>query len=183
MATLEQLSAALVKADAAGNVEDAKAFASEIRRLRAPQKTGVEAIPGNEKSFAQPEAPLTTADKIRGAIETPFAVGANLVAGPVTYLAGALGPETQRKVAENIQYQPRTQMARNALEAIASAMPRSAAGSLTLSPPVTLTMISWLPSFSPTLFVSTAVTSSKRLKSTPLAVRRGCPKLVGVVRA
>lgn len=152
MATLEQLSAALVKADAAGNVEDAKAFASEIRRLRAPQKTGVEAIPGNEKSFAQPEAPLTTADKIRGAIETPFAVGANLVAGPVTYLAGALGPETQRKVAENIQYQPRTQMARNALEAIASASEASK-----------------LPPFMPTMGVSTAASQAARPVANALA--------------
>ena len=155
MATLEQLSAALVKADAAGNVEDAKAFASEIRRLRAPQKTGVEAIPGNEKSFAQPEAPLTTADKIRGAIETPFAVGANLVAGPVTYLAGALGPETQRKVAENIQYQPRTQMARNALEAIASASEASK-----------------LPPFMPTMGVSTAASQAARPVANAL-VREG----------
>jgi hypothetical protein len=35
MATLEQLSAALVKADAAGNAEDAKAFADAIRQMRA----------------------------------------------------------------------------------------------------------------------------------------------------
>ena len=40
MATLDQLSSALVKADAAGNVDDARAFASEIRRMQtetAPQ--------------------------------------------------------------------------------------------------------------------------------------------------
>jgi hypothetical protein len=35
MATIEQLSAALIKADAAGNSADAKVFADEIRRLRA----------------------------------------------------------------------------------------------------------------------------------------------------
>ena len=35
MATLDQLSSALVKADAAGNVNDAKAFASEIRRMQS----------------------------------------------------------------------------------------------------------------------------------------------------
>lgn len=39
MATLDQLNAALIKADAAGNVEDAKAFASEIRRMRAEPTT------------------------------------------------------------------------------------------------------------------------------------------------
>lgn len=36
MATLEQLSAALVKADAAGNVDDARALANEIRKMRGP---------------------------------------------------------------------------------------------------------------------------------------------------
>lgn len=34
MATIEQLGAALVKADAAGNVDDAKALAMEIKRMR-----------------------------------------------------------------------------------------------------------------------------------------------------
>lgn len=34
MATLEQLSAALIKADAAGNVDDARAFAAEIRKMQ-----------------------------------------------------------------------------------------------------------------------------------------------------
>lgn len=47
MATIEELSAALVKADAAGNAADAKVFADEIRRLRAaaapppPSDTGI----------------------------------------------------------------------------------------------------------------------------------------------
>lgn len=35
MATIEQLSAALIKADAAGNTADAKVFADEIRKMRA----------------------------------------------------------------------------------------------------------------------------------------------------
>lgn len=35
MATLEQLHAGLIKADAAGNTDDARAFASEIRRMQA----------------------------------------------------------------------------------------------------------------------------------------------------
>ena len=45
MATIEQLSAALVKADAAGNAADAKVFADEIRKMRAapvePQETSM----------------------------------------------------------------------------------------------------------------------------------------------
>jgi hypothetical protein len=39
MATLSQLEAALKKADAAGNVEDARAFAAEIRRMRTETET------------------------------------------------------------------------------------------------------------------------------------------------
>lgn len=76
-------------------------------------------IPGQvSTSKAQPE--LSMADIIRGIIETPAAVAANLVSGPVTYLAGAGGPEFQQKVAQNIQYQPRTQIAQNVLEGIAT---------------------------------------------------------------
>lgn len=60
----------------------------------------------------------TTADRIRGLVETPFALAANLVSGPITYLAGAGGPEVQRRVAQNIQYQPRTQMAQDVLETV-----------------------------------------------------------------
>lgn len=44
MATLQQLEAALVKADAAGNVEDAKALAAEIRKMRATQPQGDAAL-------------------------------------------------------------------------------------------------------------------------------------------
>jgi hypothetical protein len=36
MATIQELESALLKADAAGNVDDARAFASEIRKLRQP---------------------------------------------------------------------------------------------------------------------------------------------------
>lgn len=46
MADLAQLESALVKADAAGDVEGAKVLASEIRRLRtSPAKIGVEGLP------------------------------------------------------------------------------------------------------------------------------------------
>jgi hypothetical protein len=58
-------------------------------------------------------------ETLGGLIETPFAVGANLLSGPVTYLAGAGGPEFQRRVAGEIQYQPRTQMAQEALAGLA----------------------------------------------------------------
>lgn len=77
-------------------------------------------IPVEPGAVTEPtiEPEQTLADKIRGVIETPAAVAANLLTGPVTYLAGAGGPEFQRKVVENIQYQPRTQMARDVLESL-----------------------------------------------------------------
>jgi hypothetical protein len=77
-------------------------------------------IPGQiPTSKAPPE--MTMADVIRGIVETPVAVAANLVSGPITYLSGVAGPEFQRSVAQNIQYQPRTQMAQDVLGGIASA--------------------------------------------------------------
>ncbi len=69
------------------------------------------------------------------------------------------------------------------LEAMATATARSAAGSLTLSPPTTLTKTSWSERRRPTRLLSTATSSNRRLKSMPLAVRRGRPKLVVLARA
>jgi hypothetical protein len=132
MATLDQLSAALVKADAAGNAADAKAFADEIRRMRsaapaapaAPAPTGVNAIPvePGANTAITPDQPTSLGDKIRGAIETPFALAANAITGPITYLAGALGPKAQQAVSNQITYQPRTQVAQNALSAVGSGL-------------------------------------------------------------
>ncbi len=45
MATIEQLSAALVKADAAGNTADATALANEIRRMRSASETPTQLQP------------------------------------------------------------------------------------------------------------------------------------------
>ena len=47
MATLQELEQALIKADAAGNVEDAKVLADEIKRIRASQQQ----TPPQEESF------------------------------------------------------------------------------------------------------------------------------------
>jgi hypothetical protein len=68
MATLEQLSAALVKADAAGNTADAKAFADEIRRMRAAQ--------------APVEAPARGRAGMFDILSAPFEMGAALAAKP-----------------------------------------------------------------------------------------------------
>jgi hypothetical protein len=54
-------------------------------------------------------------------LEVPLAVGANVVSGLPVYLSGALGPEAQRAVARNIQYQPRGQLAQDVLAGIGKA--------------------------------------------------------------
>jgi hypothetical protein len=54
MATLEQLGAALVKADAAGNVADAKALAMEIKRMRSEAPTITNAPDARENVVAEP---------------------------------------------------------------------------------------------------------------------------------
>jgi hypothetical protein len=72
MATLEQLSAALVKADAAGNASDAKAFADEIRKMRgaAPEPKA----PGMLSSIGQGIGNLAA-----GAVRGAGSIGATLL--------------------------------------------------------------------------------------------------------
>lgn len=103
-------------------------FDAKIGLKAEPVKTGADLIPGQRVQAppAQTTAPRKgeggmLGETLGGLIETPVAVAANLVSGPVTYLAGALGPEAQRKVAGAIQYGPRTQMAQQALEVIGQA--------------------------------------------------------------
>ena len=93
----------------------------------APSPGGVAAIPVEPGANTQitPDAPTTFGDKVRGAIETPFALAANLVTAPISYLSGALGPKNQQAISNEITYQPRTQVARDALGAVGSALEAS----------------------------------------------------------
>ena len=84
------------------------------------RKSVVDQIPGTIPQAA-PEKPLTMSEKVMGAIETPFAVGANLLTAPITYLSGAAGPDVQRAVAKEITYQPRTRLAQEAVQAVGQA--------------------------------------------------------------
>jgi len=63
MATLEQLSAALIKADAAGNTADATALANEIRRMRAASETPAQLQP-TVSEIPAPRQQLTTGQQI-----------------------------------------------------------------------------------------------------------------------
>jgi len=82
MADIEKLNAALIKADAAGDVEAAKAFASEIRRLRAEPVT-------------ESRQNVTAETRPNWAKENPnlydVAQTARKYVGPVVEMGGALG--------------------------------------------------------------------------------------------
>lgn len=105
MATLEQLTAALVKADAAGNTADAKAIADEIRRIRvapAPEPTSLGLTPSvrTDAGIPGPRQDLTTGQQVYQAarpyvaplVEAAGAIGGGLLgAGAGTFGAGPVG--------------------------------------------------------------------------------------------
>lgn len=87
MATLDQLSAALIKADAAGNVDDAKAFASEIRRMRGEATSATPTVDITLKPvevIAKPETPATLTEKLIGSPTGRVGLG---LASPIVGLA------------------------------------------------------------------------------------------------
>ena len=103
MATLEQLSAALVKADAAGNADDAKAFADAIRQMQAAPSNGMPVgrrggglasqIPGYGGPVpAAPEAPVKRyggplPEALMAPIETAVALGTSAISAPIVEAA------------------------------------------------------------------------------------------------
>ena len=108
MATIEELSSALVKADAAGNAEDAKAFADAIRQMRtaAPQPEA----PASEKQrgfFGTVGAPFQALSEgiISGGGNVMFGgqrlVGQGLQAVGATQAGQALITDAQRRQAES----------------------------------------------------------------------------------
>jgi hypothetical protein len=101
MATLEQLSAALVKADAAGNTADAKVFADEIRRMRAVPEIPQSLQPSMPAASGMPteRKPPTTYEKVREfitpTVEMLGAAGGGLVgAGAGTLVLPGVGTAT-----------------------------------------------------------------------------------------
>jgi hypothetical protein len=85
MATIEELSAALVKADAAGNAADAKAFADEIRRVKQTSVPTVSEIP-KKRGFAG-----MAGDVLAGAVRGAGSIGATILGATVDPAARALG--------------------------------------------------------------------------------------------
>jgi len=89
------------------------------------------AIPGAENVVTGKKEPeISMRDRIMGAIETPFAVGATLGGAAIAPIVGAVGTLTSGKygtqegirageeAAKSVMYQPRTQTARQALGAV-----------------------------------------------------------------
>lgn len=101
MATLEQLTAALIKADAAGNAADAKVFADEIRKMRSTPELPTALQPSMPSASGMPteRKPPTTYDKVREfitpTVEMLGAAGGGLIgAGAGTLVAPGVGTAT-----------------------------------------------------------------------------------------
>ncbi len=77
MATLEQLQSALIKADAAGNTDDARAFASEIRKMQAAPTPATAQAP--ETSFFQ-DVKQGLGNVIAGGVRGAGSIGSTLIA-------------------------------------------------------------------------------------------------------
>jgi hypothetical protein len=128
MATLAEFRAAYPQYDSVPDVKLADSlhqkFYSQIPKMDFYKTIGLDAsamIPGNENAVTGVKPPeVSMRDRIAGIIETPMALAANVATGIPVYLAGVGGPEFQRKVAGQIQYQPRTQTAQDALSAVAA---------------------------------------------------------------
>ena len=108
MATLEELSAALVKADAAGNAADAQAFADAIRQMRsgipAPRRTGTAAdlIPGNTyavpaSTAAPARGPASFTEKLLAPVETAVGLTTGAITAPIVAGSEVLGALTSGK--------------------------------------------------------------------------------------
>ena len=138
MATLAEFRAQYPQYDAVPDVALADSlhqkFYSNIPKLEFYKTIGLgtaAAIPGAEGVVTGKTAPeLSMREKVMGAIETPFALGATLASGAVAPIAGLVGSLTSGKygtqegirageeAAKAVMYQPRTQVAKETLGAI-----------------------------------------------------------------
>ena len=138
MATLAEFRAQYPQYDAVPDVKLADSlhqkFYSQIPKMEFYKTIGLSAataIPGAENvvtGVKQPEVSMR--DRIMGVIETPLALGATLAGGAISPIVGVVGSLTSGKYGtpegirageeamKAVQYQPRTQTAREALGAV-----------------------------------------------------------------
>ena len=138
MATLAEFRAQYPQYDAVPDVKLADSlhqkFYSQIPKMEFYKTIGLgaaTAIPGAENvvtGVKQPEVSMR--DRIMGVIETPLALGATLAGGAISPIVGVVGSLTSGKYGTQegirageeamkaVQYQPRTQTAREALGAV-----------------------------------------------------------------
>ena len=139
MATLAEFRAQYPQYDAVPDVKLADSlhqkFYSQIPKMDFYKTIGLGAsamIPGAENVITLPEKPkeVSMRDRIAGVIETPLALGATLGGAAIAPIVGVVGSLTSGKFGTQagvqagqeamkaVQYQPRTQTARDALGAI-----------------------------------------------------------------
>jgi hypothetical protein len=118
MASIEELSQALVKADAAGNVSDAKAFADAIRQMQAAPTSEIPK-PRSLVEWPRTESGALKGSALAGAVET----GLQAVTGTIGAAAGgwrgigklltggtaADATKAIQETQEALTYQPRTE--------------------------------------------------------------------------
>lgn len=140
MATLQQLEQALIAADKAGNMDDARKLAVAVKAAR---EDVVNQIPGMEVPGTQAQAPEPSAmDQIIGAGETALTLGTGAIGGTVGMLGGAArgfgtaivndefgtqkGVQTIQNMASQgaqaLTYEPKTQAGRDQVGAVGSAL-------------------------------------------------------------
>lgn len=143
MATIDQLSAALIKADAAGDTTGAKALAAEVRRMsgQVPRQSLADQIPGiaGANTKLTPAAPEDSfLDKVKGAGEAALSIGTGMVGGAVGGVAGLVkgvtggkygtqagvreAADTAHDVSNALTYQPRTQTGNKLAQAVGNAI-------------------------------------------------------------
>ena len=139
MATLAEFREQYPQYDAVPDVKLADSlhqkFYSKIPKMDFYKTIGLGAsamIPGGEGNITLPQQPkeVSMRDRIAGIIETPLALGATLGGAAIAPIVGVVGSLTSGKFGTQagvqagqeamkaVQYQPRTQMAREALGAI-----------------------------------------------------------------
>jgi hypothetical protein len=138
MATLAEFRAQFPQYDSVPDVKLADSlhekFYSKMPKMEFYKTIGLgaaTAIPGAENVVTGVKPPeVSMRDRIMGVIETPLALGANLAGGAIAPIVGVVGSLTSGKYGTQegiragqeamkaVQYQPRTQTAREALGAV-----------------------------------------------------------------